>query len=656
MLAYRPDIDGLRAIAVISVVLFHLEKSLLPGGFVGVDIFFVISGYLITKLIYKELQANGSFSFRNFYLRRLRRLFPALFVTLLFSSLFAIKLLAPADMVEFAKSLVASVFSVSNIFFWDVANYFDSDSDLKPLLHTWSLSIEEQFYFVWPMILVFLFNRKKAFLIPGFIVVMGLASLALNHVFFAHPTKIQSIFSSIESFDISATAFYWLPFRVFEFSVGAIVVWLTSLHSSERHCSSWFAELIFVVGLAMIAWSFWQLDSTQAFPSWNALLPCAGAALIIYSGAGFADSGVGHRLTSLLSNRLMVGVGLISYSLYLIHWPVFVFYKYWSDKEFSILEMIALTTLSVILAILMYRFVEQPFRRPKKTNKKFVFGVLTAAALLVSVSVHAASSGGWLWRYPSDVIAQLSYKHGDYTEYFWKSFNEFERPFEDNGKPKVLIIGDSMAADISNVLVAGQYAEKVDISSIVIGDNCKGVFPLSDDQYQVLYQHRAGLCRAQHQKVLNQEKLLAQADTIILASYWWDDYWFKYVDSTVSYLKSISEAQLLVSGLKNQINNGIWFLSKNAFARDVDKLRTPLDQQSAKVNERLLQAAVDYRYFDLVNGFCNAQGCQRVTEDGYVIVFDQSHLSEKGAKHVASNIAQEAWLKALLEHRKSAIR
>ena len=253
----------------------------------------------------------------------------------------------------------------------------------------------------------------------------------------------------------------------------------------------------------------------------NALLPCAGAALIIYSGAGFADSGVGHRLTSLLSNRLMVGVGLISYSLYLIHWPVFVFYKYWSDKEFSILEMIALTTLSVILAILMYRFVEQPFRRPKKTNKKFVFSALTAAALLVSVSVHAASSGGWLWRYPSDVIAQLSYKHGDYTEYFWKSFNEFERPFEDNGKPKVLIIGDSMAADISNVLVAGQYAEKVDISSIVIGDNCKGVFPLSDDQYQVLYQHRAGLCRAQHQKVLNQEKLLAQADTIILASYWW---------------------------------------------------------------------------------------------------------------------------------------
>ena len=415
MLAYRPDIDGLRAIAVISVVLFHLEKSLLPGGFVGVDIFFVISGYLITKLIYKELQANGSFSFRNFYLRRLRRLFPALFVTLLFSSLFAIKLLAPADLVEFAKSLVASVFSVSNIFFWDVANYFDSDSDLKPLLHTWSLSIEEQVYFVWPMILVFLLNRKKAFLIPGFIVVMGLASLALNHVFFAHPTKIQSIFSSIESFDSSATAFYWLPFRVFEFSVGAIVVWLTSLHSSERHCSSLFAELIFVVGLAMIAWSFWQLDSTQAFPSWNALLPCAGAALIIYSGAGFADSGVGHRLTSLLSNRLMVGVGLISYSLYLIHWPVFVFYKYWSDKEFSILEMIALTTLSVILAILMYRFVEQPFRRPKKTNKKFVFGVLTAAALLVSVSVHAASSGGWLWRYPSDVIAQLSYKPVSYT-------------------------------------------------------------------------------------------------------------------------------------------------------------------------------------------------------------------------------------------------
>jgi len=165
-LAYRPDIDGLRAIAVLSVMFFHLEERALPGGFVGVDIFFVISGYLITKLIYSELQASGSFSFRNFYLRRLRRLFPALFATLLLSLLLASRLLAPADLVEFAQSLVTSILSISNLFFWSVAGYFDSDSSLKPLLHTWSLSIEEQFYFLWPALLVFLFHRKRALLVP----------------------------------------------------------------------------------------------------------------------------------------------------------------------------------------------------------------------------------------------------------------------------------------------------------------------------------------------------------------------------------------------------------------------------------------------------------------------------------------------------------
>lgn len=649
MLTYRPDIDGLRAIAVISVVLFHLEGTLLPGGFTGVDMFFVISGYLITKLIFNELKVSGSFSFSNFYLRRLRRLFPALFVTLLLSFLAASQLLAPADLVEFAKSLVASIVSVSNVFFWSVAGYFDSDSALKPLLHTWSLSIEEQFYFLWPALMVILFHRKKTLLLPGFIIGMGLASLLLNQLFFGQPIAVNGLFAGIESFDVASTAFYWLPFRVFEFSIGAIVVWLGVLHDQQNKASQRLAEIVFAIGLAMIALAFWQLNDTQPFPSWNALLPCIGTALIIYSGPG-------HRLSGLLNNKLMVGVGLISYSLYLAHWPVIVFYKYWSNNELSLTEIICLATVSVVLASLMYRFVEQPFRKPKanptQPNKPFILGAITAALILISVSTHAAVSGGWLWRYPSDVVAQLSYKHGDYSAYFWKSFHQFEQPFKNNGKPKVLVIGDSMAADVTNVLVEGQYTQALDLSSIVIGENCKGVFPLTDVQYQRLYQNSSAVCRAEHQKVLDQRALLSQADTIILASYWWEDHWGKYISPTVDYIKSVSDAKVMVAGLKNQSNNGIWFLSKNAFSRNVDKLRTPLEPQSAKVNAKLLQAANDYQYFDLTNGFCNQQGCQRVTKDRYVIVFDQSHLSEKGAKFVAANIAEETWLKGLLEFRK----
>ena len=651
MLTYRPDIDGLRAIAVISVVLFHLDEGLLPGGFVGVDIFFVISGYLITKLIVNELQGTNSFSFSNFYLRRLRRLFPALFATLSMSLLAASQLLAPADLVEFGKSLLAAILSISNIFFWSVAGYFDSDSSLKPLLHTWSLSIEEQFYFLWPAVLVFLFHRKRALLVPGFIIGMGLVSLLMNHLFFAQPTRVAAALGDIESFDIASTVFYWLPFRVFEFSIGAIVVFLGGFHGASVRFFQWFSEALFAIGLAMIAWSFWQLDSTQAFPSWNALPACLGAALIIFSGLG--NTGSDHRLIALLSNKLMIGIGLISYSLYLVHWPVIVFYKYWSNSELVLIEMMGIAVCSLILASSMYRFVEQPFRRPKQNNKKFVFSALTAAALVASVSVHAASTGGWLWRYPSDMLAQLTYKHGDYSEYFWKRINDAEQPFRNNGKPKVLIIGDSMAADVTNVLAEGKYIQALDFSSILIGENCKGVFPLNEQQYERLYQHRASVCQTQHQKVLDQQDLLSEADTIILASYWWEDYWGKYLDSTINYIQSVSDAKILVSGLKNQVNNGMWFLSKNAFARDIDKLRTPLDPQSAKVNARLVQAADDYEYFDLTQSFCNKQGCQRVTAEGYVIIFDQSHFSEKGAELVAANISASAWLKDLLEHRRA---
>ncbi len=656
-LAYRPDIDGLRAIAVLSVMFFHLEERALPGGFVGVDIFFVISGYLITKLIYSELQASGSFSFRNFYLRRLRRLFPALFATLLLSLLLASRLLAPADLVEFAQSLVTSILSISNLFFWSVAGYFDSDSSLKPLLHTWSLSIEEQFYFLWPALLVFLFHRKRALLVPGFIIGMGLVSLLLNHFFFTQTVGVTALFSGVESFNVASTAFYWLPFRVFEFSLGAIVVWLGSLHDSTNKAFPWSNETAFILGLTMIAWSFWQLDSTQPFPSWNAFIPCTGAALIIYSGLAYRDSAnqgadSGHRFIGLLSNKWMVGMGLISYSLYLVHWPVIVFYTYSSGKELGVAEIVVLAITSLILACLMYRFIEQPFRRPKQSNKKFVLSAIAAAGLLVSVGVHGASSGGWLWRYPSDMIAQLSYKHGDYSEYFWKSFHGFEQPFKDNGRPKVLIIGDSMAADLTNVLVEGQYTKELDLSSIVIGENCKAVFPLSDKQYQGLYQHRAEVCREQHQKVLDQEDLLRQADTIILISYWWEDHWGKYVESTVDYLKSVSGAKILASGLKTQINNGIWFLSQHAFSRNIDKLRTPLHPRTVKINAELRKVAEDYQYFDLTGSFCNQQGCQRVTEDGFVIIFDDSHFSEKGAKFIAKRVAGEAWLESVLEFRK----
>lgn len=641
MLKYRPDIDGLRAIAVVSVVLYHLKESLLPGGFVGVDIFFVISGYLITKLIFSELSNNDSFSFKRFYLRRVRRLFPALFATLLFSVALAYYLFSPAHLTEFAQSLIASVFSVSNIFFWHLSDYFDSESTLKPLLHTWSLSVEEQFYFIWPAILVGLFSLKRKPLIPIFIIAMGVASLALNLVAFSQHPVLSNQFSLA---DVKSAAFYWLPFRVFEFSIGAILVWV---NLAPRKIVS---EAIFAIGLTMVVAAVFALNSKMNFPSTAALLPCIGAALMIISGPS-------HRLAWLVSNRVIVAIGLISYSLYLIHWPLIVFYKYAIGREFDNAEMAGLLVLAVILASLMYRFIEQPFRKPKThgkaPNRKFLVGAASASLLTIMISANAITSKGWLWRYPADMVAQLSYEPGDYTDFFWANINRLESGFNNNGKPKVLIIGDSMAADLVNVLVAADASEQLDIATVAIKENCKSFFGLNDTQYEVVYGGGGKTCRREHARILAKKDLLEGADTIILASYFWNLNRLNYISVSASHVKSLSNAEVMVLGSKTQMNNGIWFLHKNAFSPQGHLLRTPPNPKTAVINNILRKSADSYTYFDLLDLFCDQQGCQRLTKDGFAIIFDDSHVSEQGAKFLAQNVKTTDWFKQLKKRKQS---
>ncbi|RBP51112.1 acyltransferase family protein [Arenicella xantha] len=659
MLKYRPDIDGLRAIAVASVVLFHLQESLLPGGFVGVDIFFVISGYLITKLIYSELSETGQFSFKRFYIRRVRRLFPALFSIFLLCLVLAYLLFSPSYLVEFAQSLITAFFSVSNIFFWSISDYFNSDSSVKPLLHTWSLSVEEQFYLLWPATLVGLFALNKKPLIPAFIVLVGVASLLLNLEAFSDDSIIMPWIATQNdpiSNNVASTAFYWLPFRVFEFSIGAILVWLAQ---PKRQ---WLAECAFAAGLSMILLSIFALDSEINFPSTAALIPTIGAALMIFSGGG-------HRLSWLVSNRLMVRLGLISYSLYLIHWPLIVFYKYSIGRAFWFSEIVLLTVISLIVASLMYRFIEQPFRKPniekesiekastgKKAtaaspNRRFLIGSACATLITIAISANAISSHGWLWRYPPDVVAQLSYQKGDYTEFFWADIKRLEAGFQNNDKPKVLIIGDSMAANLVNVLVAANASEQLDMATIMISHNCKTLFGFTDNQYLRIYRGAATKCQREHDRVLAKTALLENADTIVLASHLWNFNKAESIPGTVAHLKTLSDAKVMVLGLKVQRDNGIVFLSKHAFSPQVHTLRTLPHPKTVEINDVLKSQANDYIYFDLLDGFCNEQGCQRVTKDGYAIIFDESHLSENGAKLLAQNIHTTDWFKHLLERK-----
>jgi peptidoglycan/LPS O-acetylase OafA/YrhL len=380
--SYRPEIDGLRAVAVVSVFLFHLGLPLFSGGFVGVDVFFVISGYLITRLIYSDVSA-GKFTFGRFYIRRTRRLAPALLLTLGASLVGSCLLMAPVHLAKFGTSLVAAIFSVSNILFWSESGYWDMDSSIKPLLHTWSLGVEEQFYLFWPALLWVLLRRSVATAVAG-IVAVGVVSFALN----LGPLGGVSL--------SSATLFYLLPFRVFEFAIGAILVWAPPLREGVAK------EISPALGLAAILWSVLTFTEKTVFPSYNALVPCVGAALIIYGGNS-------KYVGAVLRNRVAVGIGLISYSLYLIHWPLIVFVRYYTMQRLTPSEQIAISVATLTSASLMYRYIETPFRRPRgfvRSNPIF-FGLTFAnTAWILAFAVALYRSAGWPERIPEYRIVQ----------------------------------------------------------------------------------------------------------------------------------------------------------------------------------------------------------------------------------------------------------
>ena len=356
---YRPDVDGLRAYAVLAVVLFHVGVPGFGGGYVGVDVFFVISGFLITRLIVDEVRATGGFRFGNFYLRRARRLAPAMLVT--FTACFAVAFLIfpAADFERFAGSLVYALLSLSNFYFWQEAGYFDAAALTKPLLHTWSLAVEEQFYLVWPALLVLLLLRLRARWVVAAIVLIALLSLAAAQYLLAVDPP---------------AAFYLLPARGVELAIGALMVWAVRYPPRDPRL----LEPILLLGLAMIAAAVVLFTAETPFPGVASLLPCLGTALAIYAGTA--------RLSGLaLRNPVAVAVGRASYSIYLVHWPLIVFTASYTFAEPSGATTLGLVAASLVLGGLQYRLVEQRYRYGKRPGSFSApgFGLGCALAALV---------------------------------------------------------------------------------------------------------------------------------------------------------------------------------------------------------------------------------------------------------------------------------
>ena len=336
---YRPEIDGLRALAVIPVILFHSGFEIFKGGFVGVDIFFVISGYLITTILIEEIE-NNRFSIINFYERRARRILPALYFIMLVCIPFAWIWMLPSQIKDFSLSLIAVSFFTSNFLFWRESGYFEALADEKPLLHTWSLAVEEQFYLFFPIFLIVLwrFGKNKVFWI---IIFMTFISLVLSEWGWRNKPIAN---------------FYLPPTRVWELFSGAIIAFIIQKKGIQKN------NFLALIGLFTIIFSIFAFDESTPFPSFYAVVPILGVLLIIL----FAEKST--ITAKILSTKALVGIGLISYSAYLWHQPLFAFARIKLDEKPSEILMISLSILSLALAVISWRFIEKPFRRKDKKS------------------------------------------------------------------------------------------------------------------------------------------------------------------------------------------------------------------------------------------------------------------------------------------------
>ncbi len=346
---YRPEIDGLRAIAVIAVILCHAGFKQFGGGYVGVDIFFVISGYLITSILLAELEKN-TFSLLDFYERRLRRILPALFGMLFFCLPFVWFFLTPDTIKSFSESLVAVNVFASNILFWNTSGYFDTSSELKPLIHTWSLAVEEQYYLIFPL---FLLLTKKI----GRQWVVGLLGVA----FLVSLTASQWLSANHPSFN-----FYMLPTRGWELLIGAFIAFYHKHHNIKNRNPN-IESLASFLGCLLIAYSIFAYNDQTPFPSLYTLAPTIGTALIVIFTTDKTVVG------KLLSSRPFVAIGLISYSAYLWHQPIFAFHRLINPKDPNLLLMGILAGLSLVIGYLSWKYIESPFRKKGKFSRKNIY-------------------------------------------------------------------------------------------------------------------------------------------------------------------------------------------------------------------------------------------------------------------------------------------
>jgi peptidoglycan/LPS O-acetylase OafA/YrhL len=602
---YRPDIDGLRAIAVLLVLIFHAFPEAAPGGFVGVDVFFVISGFLITGIIARELDEER-FSLAGFYARRIRRIFPALIVVLALVLVAGWLVMLPSAYAQLGSDVFASAAFFANIALLLQSGYFDVESAKKPLLHLWSLGIEEQFYLFWPLLLMLAARlRLKLFWIAA---ILGTASFALNLLLIGW----------------NPVATFYLPFtRAFELLAGALLALGWNQIDKPSRASDWRAA----TGLALIALAVGLFDSHSPFPGWRAALPVAGSVLLLSTPAAWLNR-------SVLASRPMVWIGLISYPLYLWHWPLLVFFALIKFSPLTLLERGLILLLSVLLAWATYRYIEKPLRFGRPQPRKL-------AALGASMVLVAALGGAVLWghgydfRLPPEIRAMAGVSTQSAQWRFHQCLLDLSRDtsFADDcvdrdRRPLVVVWGDSTAGALLPGLRKAQETRSFGIAQFT-----------SASCVPVLNVDIPGTpnCRAINDKVFSLIRDV-RPDIVVMHGTW--DRYLDQIAETAAALRRETGARVVVLGAVPTWRRGLpnevlrYFLLYHGLIPARWSGGVTSGWFDAVMREQLAPAGAEF--VSAWNVLCNGEGCLTRIGDsaGDITASDGIHLTEKGSVYL----------------------
>jgi peptidoglycan/LPS O-acetylase OafA/YrhL len=625
---YRPEIDGLRAVAVIPVILFHANPGLLPGGYVGVDVFFVISGYLICSILLEDLAA-GRFSLLRFYERRVRRIAPALLLVCLACLPFAALWMLPSELSRFGRSLLNALLMVSNFELWDDVGYFAPKSELKPLLHTWTLSVEEQFYLVFPLMLFFLrrCSDRTGFLVIG---AVALASFAL--------TWPMARLDPIGNF--------YLPFtRFFELALGALL----AIHGVDRIALP--ARLragLAMTGLVAIIGSCFLFSSIPHYPGPLTLVPCLGALLVIAFGS---DDSLAGRLLRL---RPVVGIGLISYSLYLWHQPVFAFARLRSLEDLSPAAYSLLIALIFGLSICSYLLVERPFRNVRRFGRRSLF-VLSGslASLLIATSIVFSSTHGFRSRDPGlAAIREISFGIAEACN------GQILPECATGPKPTMAVLGDSFAMHLVDGLKASMPEDGGGLMQLHMGkcafiETLAPVLPDMAEAWPLdCMRHtakvkaflaatpsfRTVVVASQFRTYLQDYQLMTPEGEVIETDY---QRVLEAVEATLERLRQQGLKPVVFAPPPRSGRDAGLCLSRTrllGLSNDICALQRPEQRRYDAMASRLMaDLARRFPVASLENYLCDEQRC-RVVDAGVPLYRDDGHLSRQGSIHLGRSL------------------